>query len=157
MEENVLIEDLYKSKEDVVKGSYFLTPVESLDYMMYSPTERDADPMLEGVFSPGTLLYFDRQENSVWYGGDGLGYIFLIQDKQDPLIWEVEKASGSRKDKRHGTIRITKKDLPDDDSWEHHDDFIYHQFYTLPKQTFQVYGILNWFGSDWKTLLEESL
>ena len=157
MEENVLIEDLYKSKEDVVKGSYFLTPVESLDYMMYSPTERDADPMLEGVFSPGTLLYFDRKENSVWYGGDGLGYIFLIQDKQDPLIWEVEKASGSRKDKRHGTIRITKKDLPDDDSWEHHDDFIYHQFYTLPKQTFQVYGILNWFGSDWKTLLEESL
>ena len=148
MEENVLIVDLYKSKEDVVKGSYFITPLESLEYMMNSPTERDADPMLEGVFSPGTLLYFDRKENSVWYGGDGLGYIFLIQDKQDPLIWEVEDYNPE--------LVVTKRDGPED-SWKHENDFIYHQFYPLPKQTFQVYGILNWYGTKWKKLLEDSL
>ena len=100
MEENVLIRDLYKSKEDVVKGSYFLNSMKSLEYMMNSPTEIDADPMLEGVFWPGTLLYFDRKENSVWYGGDGLGYIFLIQEEQDPLIWEVEDYKEEEQPKR---------------------------------------------------------
>ena len=156
MEENVLIEDLYKSRDDVVKGSYFLNSMKSFEYMRNSPLHTYSNPMVEGVFSPGTLLYFDSKENSVWYGEDGLGYIFLIRDKQDPLIWEVEKASGSRKDTTHGTIRITKKDGPDD-SWEHENDFIYHQFYSLPKQTFQVYGILNWYGTKWHKLLEDSL
>lgn len=153
MEENVLIRDLYKSKEDVVKGSYFLNSMKSLEYMMNSPTEIDADPMLEGVFWPGTLLYFDRKENSVWYGGDGLGYIFLIQEEQDPLIWEVEdyKEEDSVGKQPHGIIRITKRDGPED-SWKHENDFIYHQFYPLPQQPYFL--LLNWLGTDWEKLLE---
>ena len=125
---------------------------------MNSPTEIDADLMVEGVFSPGTLLYFDRKENSVWYGGDGLGYIFLIRNKQHPpLIWEVEelKLNEYLTSNPRSELRITKKDGPED-IWEHKPDYIYHKFYPLPPQVFQVYGILNWFGTGWKKLLEES-
>ena len=153
-----LIQNLFKSRDDVVPKSYFLNPVEALEYMINSPTEIDANPLLEGVFSPGTLLYFDRNENSVWYGGDGLGYIFLIRDDERfPLLWEVE----NYKEKVSTTLtttglRITKKDGVDD-SWEHESDYIYHKFYPLIQDYPVLMQLLNWFGTDWKKLLEDSL
>ena len=150
--DKLLIQQLFKY--DVVKGSYFLTPVESLEYMINTPTEIDANPMLEGVFDPATLLYFDRQENSVWYGGDGLGYIFLIRNKKHPpLIWEVETYKD--KDKSAAELKITKKDGPND-SWEHEPDYIYHKFYPRRRGYPVLMQLLNWFGTDWKKLLEES-
>ena len=163
--DNFLIQNLFKSRDDVVKGSYFLTPVEDLEYMMNTPTEIDANPLLEGVFKPGTLLYFDRKENIVWYGGqdsypDRLGYIFLIRDDEMlPLLWEVENYK--EEVTVHGMLstatglRITKKDGVDD-SWEHESDYIYHKFYPLIQDYPVLMQLLNWFGTDWKKLLEVS-
>ena len=163
MEDLFLVQMLFKSRDDVVKGSYFITPVESLEYMINTPAMQ-GDPYPGRAFltdmtgvSPGTLLYFDRKENSVWYGGDGLGYIFLIRNKKHPpKIWEVETYKEKAGLHLPTELRITKKDGPND-SWEHEPDYIYHKFYPLPPQVFQVYGILNWFGTGWKKLLEESL
>ena len=153
--DKLLIQQLFKY--DVVKGSYFLTPVESLEYMMNTPTEIDANPMLEGVFDPATLLYFDRKENSVWYGGDGVGYIFLIRNKKHPpKIWEVETYKDKAGLHFPTELRITKKDGPND-SWEHEPDYIYHKFYPLIQDHPVLMQLLNWFGTDWKKLLEESL
>jgi len=159
MEDLFLVQMLFKSRDDVVKGSYFLTPVESLDYMINTPAMQ-GDPYPGRAFltdmtgvSPGTLLYFDRKENSVWYGGDGVGYIFLIRDGQKPLIWEVETYKEKAGLHLPTELRITKKDRPQD-SWEHEPDYIYHKFYQdFPSLEMQL---LNWFGTEWKKLLEAS-
>tara|TARA_R110000850_G_scaffold46480_7_gene117177 strand:+ start:2699 stop:3208 length:510 start_codon:yes stop_codon:yes gene_type:complete len=146
-----LIQNLVKSK-DGLWGDYFLNPVEALEYLRESPTEIDANPLLEGVYKPGTLLYFDRKENNVWYGDDNLGYIFLIRDKQ-PMIWEVD----SYKEKVSATItttgiRIAKKEQ----DWKHKSDYIYHKFYPLIQDYPVLMQLLNWVGTDWKKLLEVS-
>jgi hypothetical protein len=113
--------------------------------------------LLEGVYKPGTLLYFDRKENNVWYGDDNLGYIFLIRDKQNPLLWEVENYKEEVTPALTTTgLRITKKDGVDD-SWEHESDYIYHKFYPLIQDYPVLMQLLNWFGTDWKKLLEDSL
>ena len=157
--DKLLIQMLFKSRDDVVKGSYFLTPVESLEYMINTPAmQGDSYPGfiltdMTGV-SPGTLLYFDRKENSVWYGGDGVGYIFLIRDGQEPLIWEVETYKEEVTPTLTTTgLRITKKDGPED-TWDHEWSYSYHKFYQdYPSLEMQL---LNWFGTEWKKLLEAS-
>ena len=155
--DNFLIQNLLFKPSHIIPKSYFLNPVEALEYMINSPTEIDANPLLEGVFKPGTLLYFDRKENSVWYGGDGLGYIFLIRDDEMlPLLWEVENYKEEVTPALTTTgLRITKKDGVDD-SWEHESDYIYHKFYPLIQDYPVLMQLLNWFGTDWKKLLEES-
>ena len=158
--DKLLIQNLFKSRDDVVPKSYFLNPVEAVEYMINSPTEIDANPLLEGVFSPETLLYFDRKENSVWYGGDNLGFIFLIRDKQHPLVWEVDSYNEKVSTTLTTTgIRITKKDGPAEPSpgfWKHESDYIYHKFYPLIQDYPVLMQLLNWCGTDWKKLLEVS-
>jgi hypothetical protein len=159
MDDLFLVQMLFKSRDDVVKGSYFLTPVESLEYMINTPAmQGDSYPGfiltdMTGV-SPGTLLYFDRKENSVWYGGDGVGYIFLIRDGQEPLIWEVETYKDDGRFSKTG-LRITKKDGPED-TWDHEWSYIYHKFYPLIQDYPVLMQLLNWFGTEWKKLLEAS-
>lgn len=159
MDDLFLVQMLFKSRDDVVKGSYFLTPVESLEYMINTPAmQGDSYPGfiltdMTGV-SPGTLLYFDRKENSVWYGGDGVGYIFLIRDGQEPLIWEVETYKDDGRFSKTG-LRITKKDGPED-TWDHEWSYSYHKFYPLIQDYPVLMQLLNWFGTEWKKLLEAS-
>jgi len=159
MDDLFLVQMLFKSRDDVVKGSYFLTPAESLEYMINTPAmQGDSYPGfiltdMTGV-SPGTLLYFDRKENSVWYGGDGVGYIFLIRDGQEPLIWEVETYKDDGRFSKTG-LRITKKDGPED-TWDHEWSYIYHKFYPLIQDYPVLMQLLNWFGTEWKKLLEAS-
>ena len=52
-------------------------------------------------------------------------------------------------------LRITKKDGVED-SWEHESDYSYHKFYPLIQDYPVLMQLLNWFGTDWKKLLEVS-
>lgn len=163
-----LIRNLVKSRDGLGFGDsdydalldYFLNPVEALEYMRESPPQIDKDPLLEGVYKPGTLLYFDSKENSVWYGDNNLGYILLIRDKQHPLIWEVERYK--ERDDWMGYaltttgIKITKTEP----QWKPEDLIgstkinIYHKFYTINHDSPVQMQLLNWVGGSWKTLLQ---
>jgi len=162
--EKFLIRNLVKSRDGLGFGDsdydalldYFLNPVEALEYMRESPPQIDKDPLLEGVYKPGTLLYFDSKENSVWYGDDNLGYILLIRDKQHPLIWEVESYKERvTRDLTTTGIKITKTEETGDwiGDWEHESHYIYHKFYTINHDSPVQMQLLNWVGGSWKTLL----
>ena len=61
--EKFLIRNLVKSRDGLAFVNpdydalldYFLNPVEALEYMRESPPQIDKDPLLEGVYKPGTF------------------------------------------------------------------------------------------------------
>ena len=139
--------------------SYFLATMEELEFMRGGQASR-ADPLMAGNYADGTgmvFLFFDREMNNVWYGGDNLGYILWITDDEKfPLLWEVDSYQEEVTPELTTTgIKITKMDGVDD-SWKHEPDYIYHKFYPIIQGYPVLMQLLNWFGTGWQKLLEGS-
>lgn len=155
-----LVQHLLDSRDDVVRNAYFLATMEELEFMRGGQASR-ADPFMAGNYADGTgmvFLFFDRKMNNVWYGGDTLGYILWVSDDEMfPLLWEVDSYQEEVTPELTTTgIKITKADGVDD-SWQHEPDYIYHKFYPIIQgYPVLIMQLLNWFGTGWQKLLEES-
>ena len=145
-----------ETEEDGFPPNNFLASFEDWGDIAQAP-KTTANPLKIGAYEPATLLYFDLGENDIpkGYGAEKpivgrVGYILLIRDEHQPLIWAVQLTEPIAEANQIKVVAYAGSDTP----WGHEEGYIYHKFY--PESIISPLvkmEVLNWIGYEWKIKL----